>query len=337
MPSPRADHTATVLPSGEVLVAGGWDGASETASAVLFDPATERWTATSPMSRPRRRHRATLLQTGDVLVTGGDGSAELYHPSTGTWTPTGSMTRTDTAGHTATLLSSGMVLVTGGGRDPSNMPAFSPVAELYDPRTGAWSRTGDMRIGRGDHSAVLLASGEVLVVGGRTRENDTSVDGEQSELYDPVTGTWAAGGASSGSAIDQTATLLPTGVVAVVGGSHIHFGGADIRDVIDLYTPGSGWASTGMLVGRALHTATLLPSGDLLIAGGNRARDDVPMFGPSTDSVELYGAQGSAAAAPLSTPRTQHAAVLLRSGDVLVVGGVDATRAVLASAEIYRQ
>jgi hypothetical protein len=343
MAEPRSYHTATVLPSGKVLVAGGSRDGVATASAELYDPVTERWEATSPMTTPRRYHRATLLASGEVLVTDSDGAAELYDPSTGAWTVTGSMTVARAIGHTATLLPSGKVLVTGGWAPASNVPPNSPaasaLAELYDPETGTWSPTGAMLVGREHHSATLLTSGLVLVLGGRTYDMDVSFDAEQAELYDPESGTWMpAGSITSDPPAWHTATLLQTGVVAVVGGVWPTTGGSWIRDAIDLYTPGSGWSTATMLAGRVNHTATLLPSGNLLIVGG-RVVGASGFTGAAVDSVEIYGPPASGFAAPMTTARAAHTASVLPSGDVLVVGGFDggAGSADLASAEVYRE
>ena len=118
MATKRYDHTATLLPNGQVLVAGGFGG-DYLASAELYDPATGLWTATGSMATARFHHTATLLPNGQVLVAGGFNdsgalaSAELYDPATGLWTATGSMATTRD-GHTATLLPNGQVLVAGG-------------------------------------------------------------------------------------------------------------------------------------------------------------------------------------------------------------------------------
>jgi len=118
--SPRGGHTATLLPDGTVLVAGGYGTAGGLASAELYDPGANTWTAiTSPMTSVRSRHTATLLPNGKVLVAGGYGtagalaSAELYDPATAQWTATGSLSETR-IDYTATLLPNGKVLVAGG-------------------------------------------------------------------------------------------------------------------------------------------------------------------------------------------------------------------------------
>jgi phosphatidylserine/phosphatidylglycerophosphate/cardiolipin synthase-like enzyme len=123
------------------------------------------------MSTARYGQTATLLADGRVLIVGGaDGStvlasAELYDPATGTFSPTGSLT-TARYNHTATLLADGRVLIVGGGSISNGAGAVLASAELYDPKTSSFSPTGTMSTGRYDHTATLLADGQVLIVGG---------------------------------------------------------------------------------------------------------------------------------------------------------------------------
>jgi len=138
----RWDHTATLLPNGQVLVAGGIVElfSTYTASAELYDPATGVWTATGSMTTKRGVQTATLLPNGQVLVAGGrDGdtfftSAELYDSATGMWTATGSMA-TPRFVHTATLLPDGQVLVAGGDNFTDGRLAS---AELYQSATAVF-------------------------------------------------------------------------------------------------------------------------------------------------------------------------------------------------------
>ena len=137
------------------------------------------FTATGNMTMPRFFHTSTLLADGRVLIAGGImiearavspsqiqlkslSSAELYDPSTGTFTPTASMT-TPHDGHTANLLPDGKVLIAGGGPRINGGGYSVASAELYDPATGTFAATGDMNVERSFHTATLLSSGKVLI------------------------------------------------------------------------------------------------------------------------------------------------------------------------------
>ncbi|MGA9771476.1 MAG: kelch repeat-containing protein [Blastocatellia bacterium] len=185
----RLGHTATLLPSGKVLVAGGTvrDPVSAHNSAEIYDPATGAWSSTGPMTTPRFFHKATLLPSGKVLVTGGFrdvqgtslASAEIYNPLTGIWASVAPM-KFGRGRHTSVLLSSGKVLVAGGLRNNSDNASSLDSTELYDPLSGTWSLAGTMTRNRSQHIAVLLASDSVLVAGGL---DQTGSDVASAEVY----------------------------------------------------------------------------------------------------------------------------------------------------------
>jgi hypothetical protein len=163
-------YTATLLQNGKVLIVGGalTSTSDPVATAEIYDPATGIFTMTHEMATAREQHTATLLADGRVLIVGGTTStgtsdlqptatAEVYDPSTGSFSVTGSMAEARTY-HTATLLPSGKVLVAGGDENST--------AEVYDPATASFSTIGGMEIGRSGHTATLLPNGSVLVVGG---------------------------------------------------------------------------------------------------------------------------------------------------------------------------
>ncbi|RZL94152.1 MAG: hypothetical protein EOP82_05785 [Variovorax sp.] len=190
MSTARSGHTATLLPDGKVLVAGGSDG-SFLASAELYDPATGQWAATSAMGAARSVFTATLLPDGKVLVAGGLGvgilaSAELYTPATGQWAPTGPMSAARLT-HTATLLPDGKVLVAGGNGGVSGGGSLA-TAERYDPTTGAWTATGSMSTGRTAHTATLLPNGKVLAAGSYESSNITQASTELRPCQRPMDG-----------------------------------------------------------------------------------------------------------------------------------------------------
>jgi hypothetical protein len=329
----RVDHTATLLGNGLVLVAGGDGGVVNSlslASAELYDPTTGRFTATGGMAQVRASHTATLLGNGVVLVAGGSdvltdpfllANAELYDPTTGTFSSTGSMTA-GRAGHTATLLANGKVLIAGGVGD-SGSPQVS--AELYDPVTAAFTATGGMVVARNTHTATLLDSGKVLITGGVTYGDGGA------ELYDPTTGTFTATGSMAVPRLGLTATLLPDGEVLMAGGVETsgRSNAGTFLASAELYDPAAGtFADAGsMTVGRYEQTATLLPSGKVLIAGGNTwGIGSAELYDPAAGTFVATGAMAVYTRAPTATS--------LNSGKVLIAGGSNGVDA-LASAELY--
>ncbi|OXM49355.1 hypothetical protein CFP71_30085 [Amycolatopsis thailandensis] len=220
----RTGHTATFA-AGKLLVAGGTGvrGAA-LASAELFDPARSAWTAAAPMNHARTGHVAVPLDTGAVLVVGGATGdralafCELYDPAEGTWTATGELL-TPRKGHQATLLPDGRVLVTGGDAVPTVPYRVESLAsaEVYDPKTGAWTRVADLPGGgRSGHRCVRTPHGAVVVGGvGRPR----AVAGyRDAVLFDATSGTWTTTGALTTGRWDFPALDLADGRVFVVGG-----------------------------------------------------------------------------------------------------------------------
>jgi len=268
--TPRTAHTATLLPNGEVLVAGGGNATGFLPSAELYNSATGKWSVSGSMTSARGGHTATLLANGEVLVAGGisNGSspwspsctatAELYNPFTGQWTTTGSMTK-PRGNHTATLLNDGTVLVAGGLCNGGfTYPDNS--AELYDPSTGTWKATGNMNVARINTTAALLPNGQVLIAGG----NSTSAGGRSAELYS--NGQWTLTGSLNVYRPTLTATLLPNGPVLVFGGTQL------ASDASEFYNPANGaWKRTGQYYvapSRSGRTLTALGTGKALVAGG---------------------------------------------------------------------
>jgi hypothetical protein len=275
--------TATLLPDGQVLVAGSL----QSPNAELYDPNKRTWKSTGNMMTDRFGHTATLLPDGRVLITAGCGdtcgllsSAEVYNPRSGLWAMTGSMlaARMD---HTATLLPDGRVLAAGGCT--SCIPLAS--AEIYDPHTGTWTATGPMHDARYGHTATLLPNGKVLVAGGCCASGFAL---DTAELYDPHSGTWAVTGHMIAARASHTATLLTSGKVLVTGGWDQ--GSFSSLSSAELYDPETGtWAAAAdMTTGRRQHTATLLPSGRVLVAGGVSCDPNPPVTCHRTASAEMY-------------------------------------------------
>lgn len=344
---PREFHTATLLPNGTVLIAGGfsfgngpfstWD------SAEIYDPSTDAFASTGSMTAARHMHTATLLPNGKVLIAGGafgnggpsQASAELYDPATGKFTATGSMT-VPRAQHLATLLNTGEVLIAGGS---------SLTAELYDPYTGTFSATGDMTEPGFVGTATLLPDGRVLFT-----RSVSEVYEDHADLYDPATGTFTRTGdlidvSTTGPPLkpgeQPTATLLANGKVLIAGGTWGDFG----SNIAEIFDPASGlFNATGTMTAGigAFAAATLLPEGKVLIAGrydGVKCGNIVigqPQLGTCPGEAELYDPAVAAFGPPVETQSMEgHQSTLLPDGTVLLTGGFRCCGASIASAELY--
>ncbi len=353
MNTPRVLHTATLLADGRVLVVGGLNfGRNPTATAELYDPATGTWTATGSMMSARSRHTATLLSDGRVLVVGGRdqigisiATVELYDPQTGTWSFTGSMT-TARSYHAATLLSSGSVLVTGGLND-GNSPILEKSAEIYDPSTSKWHIVDHMANARYGHTSTLLPDGRVLITGGAGHGGDC-ISTITAELYDPISSTWKPALPMGIARGFHTAALLIDGKMLVTGGNTIGQAGlihtvppncVAIAQTAELYDPNSGtWTPTdSMAQSRSGQTATVLPDGRVLVAGGRHF--DGNIYG-AVATIEVYRPSTGTwnATDTMSTARAFHTATLLNDGRVLVCGGHSGASFFtnqLSTAEVY--
>jgi hypothetical protein len=321
MTTPRFEHTATLLTNGKVLIAGGsrsTAGFEPVATAEIYDPSSGTFTATGNMTIARAGHAATLLPDGRVLVTGSvnlAGSAEIYDPSTGLFTAAGVVTRvSETDLGPATLLNNGKVLIAAD---------VGALLWLYDPNSGTFTLTGNAPSYQGVN-VNLLPNGQVLVVGFY-----------HDYLYDPnigaATPTTPLGGANYFPNF-HTSTLLADGRV-LVAGTEQDGDGPIIQDSAQIYDPSTqAVAYTGnMTTLRDRHTATLLPDGRVLIAGG--ATISAELYDPSSGTFNL--------APDMTTSRDAHTATPLNNGKVLIVGGIteDDTQIAgvrpLSSAELY--
>jgi hypothetical protein len=165
--------------------------------------------------------------------------------------------------HTATLLADGRVLIAGGeSTSPGAANGITAEAEIYTPKTGTFAATGSMTAPRTRQTATRLASGVVLIAGGRGDAENPA----WAELFSPATGTFIRTGSMSTWRDGMTATLLRDGLVLVTGG----WGDAGLLATAELYNPKTGtFDPTGqMATPRTGAAAALLSGGLVLVVGG---------------------------------------------------------------------
>jgi len=291
MLEPRSGHTATLLPDGKVLIAGGMRRNQDFyRSAELYDPATGKFQATGEMSIARVGQAAVLLRSGKVLIAGGwighgcTNSAELYDPATGKFMVIAKMT-TCRARPSATLLANGDVLLAGGA-DRGDTPGGIASAEVFHAATLTFEAVGSMHSGRISHTATLLNDGRVLVTGGR----GDSLTGT-AELYDPKTKQFTLAGSLLTARYKHTAGLLPDGRVLIAGGSDERDWSGSLNSA-EIYDPRSGkFTATAPLNDARFKLpdeAVQLASGELLIAGGSKL---VEVYNPATGKFAVASGQ----------------------------------------------
>ncbi len=272
MTAARGWHSAILLSSGKVLVVGGLDNGNDLSSCELFDPTTGTWSTTGSLVTARSGANMVLLSDGKALIAGGHNgaapnetlsSAELYDPTTGTWSTTGDMTMARRT-NSMNLLPNGKVLVAGGTIKYTTTVFDS--AELYDPVSGTWTATGSMNTARIIFAATLLSNGKLLVTGGSST-SDTITPLASAELYDPATEVWTATASMSTARAGAAASMLSDGTVLLAGGTS---DGTDALSSAELYDSATGtWSDTGsMSGGRVGSHAVELSSGKVLLVGG---------------------------------------------------------------------
>jgi hypothetical protein len=235
MNTARSGASATLLPNGKVLIAGGDNASQALKSTELYDPVSNSFAASTPsMNVARYAAVATLLPNGKVLIAGGlsasdvSFSVELYDPVSNSFAAsTPPMNMSHAPGATATLLPNGKVLIAGGGCCGYGRGDI----DLYDPVTNSFATsTPSMNVARAGATATLLPNGRVLIAGGAVNGSPNST-----ELYDPASNIFAASTPSMNDArYAATATLLPSGKVLIAGGT---LNQKVLLDSTDIYTP----------------------------------------------------------------------------------------------------
>jgi hypothetical protein len=341
---PRNATNAVVLGGGDVLVVGSdyettWlshCGASTNGSdsVEIGDPTTGEWERTTGLSSLRDAPVVVGLPDGRALMTGGAAgegigwssfsSTYVFEPSNRTWVRSGLLNTARTLAGAA-LLPDGRVLVAGGlfmDRDSGEQGRTLDSTEIWDPRTGTWSRSGRLAQGRFQASAVTLADGRVLIVGGPTSRENQPVPDVSAEILDPRSGTWSSAGTLSAPRRGFALVALDDGGAIVAGGRDYGRIPAPTVATVERFDPTTNrWTAVADLPAAVLGASGVrLADGRVLLAGG--ASDALFETGLSRDAVLFDPATGSwTATAPMPTGRAGASAVTVGDGSVLLVGG----------------
>jgi len=266
----RSTHSAVRLHDGRVLVVGGTTLASgsplpaaQLEQAEVYDPKRDTWSLAGGGLPALSSEAATLMPNGTVLVTGGSTDmgfattgAEVFDPATNLWHPSTWPIATGRYDHTATLLTDGRVLLVGGfstqpqiaggvAYPTTNDPLTT--SEIFDLRGNIGVRVGYSEILRFGHTATLLRTGTVLVVG------SSLISNADSQLFYPAnTDVWV----STGLRMDRsfhTATLLDDGRVLIAGGF-----GVGSPKTAWIFSAVSGVGEPSSLVGVVMQVAVVL-------------------------------------------------------------------------------
>jgi hypothetical protein len=310
----RSNHTATTLADGTVLITGGSDSKGPLNSAETYDPVTGTVTAVQGGTKNKvSGHTATLLMNGKVLIAGGgNSSGELYDPAKRSFSSLGGLSQRSF--HTATRLQDGRVLLAGGG---------TQTVMLYNPATAAFASTGSMSTARQRHTAVLLASGKVLILGGLS---GSGAHLNSAEIYDPATGAFTTIAPMKTARSSHSAVVLADQTVLVMGGANT----AGTLGSTEIFNPVTQAFSDGpALTARQSFTADRRQDNLVLVIGGANGTAKV-------GSTQIYSGSGFVAGPGMLTPRSGHASAVLANGSILVTGGLNASGAPVKTTEVYK-
>ncbi len=318
--SRRVGSSSVTLSDGRVLVFGKGD--YQTAITDVYDPSTNRFTQVGDMNQSRGFTPGVLLANGKVFVAGGSwynntqwsarATAELFDPTTNTWSYTGTMA-TSRRNHFMVRLSDGRVLI-GGGLSANNSALTS--AEIYDPTTETFTPTSNAPSGRYDATAALLPNGQVIVFGGYG--NNSTL--RSALVYDVSSDSWSTLGSEMNSPRSQAvAVTLSDGRIIVAGGWNGGYG----VSTMEIFDPSTNTFQAAAALpsfwhGRGSMTAHLLNNGKVAFFGGQdglgNISNEIVLYDPNTNKITTE-ANG------MTVYRSEHSSALLNDGRVFIIGG----------------
>lgn len=256
----RCGQTATLLPGGDVLITGGNNDTPHLASAELYNSSTGVWTRLPDMLTGREGHRAVLLTNGKVLLIGGavnpDLYAELYDPGVKKFERAGAAPL-QISGSTVVQLRDGRVFIAGGVQGKQAVQ----YSMIYDPGSNKFTRTADVGIVKHKAGAALLPDGKVIIIAG-SDNRDWNGKYSSTEIYDPQRNTF-----TKGPSLQYARFKLNSAIVTLRDGAIVVAGG---NDHIEILRPGDTVFKVAATMDQPYYfsTATMLPSGNILLAGG---------------------------------------------------------------------
>jgi hypothetical protein len=330
--SGRTQYAATELADGRILLTGGYLGTGGivpcgngsgacivpgTATAEIYDPRTQSFSATGPMNEPRVGQAAVLLHDGRVLVVGGTsdaqriplGTAEIYDPAAGRFTDLGTLHQDTTgdypgpfspppssyawvtqvlSGQTLTVLADGRVLITGGG---DGWYGLSNAVSAFDPHTNKFTDLPGMPVAWASPTASLLADGRVLLTAGSGEFTKEAL------LFDPATNAYTITGSTAVAREGSTQTVLPDGRVLIVNGA-----ACGSRVSAETYDASTGRFSVAAGSTLSPGTPLLIPDGRVLLLGGGADSEchllgQVEAYDPDSGTVSVLASDALPSAA----------------------------------------
>jgi N-acetylneuraminic acid mutarotase len=308
-------------------------------SVEIGDPVTKKWAKTASLPSPREAPAVVTLRDGRALVTGGErgeneanvsySSTYVFDPSHGSWTKSGLM-HSARSNPASTLLADGRVLVAGGRYiDTTYHVRYLDSTEIWDPATGRWSRTGRLHAARLGASAVTLADGRVLIVGGIASPDSAPIERASAEVFDPDRGTWSPASSLKRARSGFALVALADGGAIVAGGFSLS---AHTRlSSVERFDPAAKrWTSAAALPNHVSGAAGIrLVDGRVLLAGGSEVDPDLVdanagtyVSGLTAHAVLFDPKSGKwTATASMPSRRAGASAVLLPDGTVILAGG----------------
>jgi hypothetical protein len=264
--SPHAEHGASRLPSGDVVVFGGFDS-TYLSTAERWDHTTGLWSSTGAMSARRNGFASATLADGRAVVLGGNNGSlqflvELYDEASHAFAK-GPSLNTPRQGHAAVVLEDGSVFTCGGLANP-----IVKACERWAPSTAAWTARAPMAIGRDTFLLVAIPGNRVVALGGEFDRSASNTITASAELYDVAADTWTSLPSMASPRTGAVAVRLGDGHLIVAGGTD---GLGHTLSSTEIFDPATLTWSVGsaLTVARSSAAAISLDATSAVVIGGS--------------------------------------------------------------------